>query len=286
MTRIALALIGAVLVVAPSAASFSSAGTPWPVTRITVWNDTAYRIPLHQAMESWNAVGTRVTLVPAVRRSAARIVVQLLPARSAAERVGVGTIGWTPGTQGRVAVQAGLGLRAAAAALAHELGHVLGLGHEERACSVMSSSLELTPARAGCPIARCSTLSQCLVQPDDAEGLRDLYERRLPALLPQGVQGATARPVGATGASIEVAWRSPLDGPGAAVLVRAERGRCPTTPYSSPLERTGSLQLRRGVSQRVVLPVSASGTWCAGIWVQDAATLLVGKPSYARLTIR
>lgn len=285
MRRIALAAIGAVLVVVPSAASFSSAGTPWPVARITVWNDTGYRAPLRQAMEAWNAVGTRVTLVPAARRSTARIVVGLLPAGSVGERIGVGTVGWAPGAQGRVAVQPGLGPRAAAIALAHELGHVLGLGHEERACSVMSSSLELERTRAGCSIARCPTLSRCLVQSDDAEGLRDLYERRLPALLPQRVQAVTARPVGVSGAQIEVAWRSPLDGAGAAVLVRAERGRCPTTPYRSPLERTGSLPLRRGHPQRAVLPVSGSGTWCAGIWVQDGATLLVGPPTYARLTV-
>jgi hypothetical protein len=280
--RIALVAIGAVLVVAPSAASFSSAGTPWPVTRITVWNDTPYRTPLREAMASWNAVGARVTFAPAARRSTAHVVVGLLPAGATAERVGVGTVGWTAGAPGRVAVQGGLGQREASAVLAHELGHVLGLGHEQRACSVMSSPLAVARRSADCRIARCPILSRCLVQPDDAEGLRDLYERRLPALLPQRVRGAAAHPVGRS--MIELAWRSPLEGPGAGVLVRAERGRCPTTPYGSPLERTGLVPLRRGASQRAALPIS-SGTWCAGIWVQDAATLLVGPPAYVRLTV-
>ena len=171
MRRIALAAIGAVLVVVPSAASFSSAGTPWPVARITVWNETGYRAPLRQAMEAWNAVGTRVTLAPAARRSTARIVVGLLPASSAEERIGVGTVGWAPGAQGRVAVQPGLGPRAAAMALAHELGHVLGLGHEERACSVMSSSLELERTRADCPIARCPDGNEDCVRCDAGDEL-------------------------------------------------------------------------------------------------------------------
>jgi hypothetical protein len=42
--------------------------------------------------------------------------------------------------------------------------------------------------------------------------------------------------------------------------------------------------LRGGGALRAALPIS-SGTWCAGIWVQDAATLLVGPPAYVRLTV-
>lgn len=285
MIRAALAALVAALVVAQPATSYSAAGTPWPVTRISVWNETPYRAPLAQAMAAWNAVGTRVTLVPAPRRSVARVVVTLLPRGSSGADVGQATLGWTPATQGKVEVQRGLGPRVAAAVLAHELGHVLGLGHEERGCSVMAGTVSVDRPRAGCRIARCAKLEACLVTRDDAEGLRDLYERRLPALRPRGVEGASARVIGSGGPFLELAWTSPLAGPGAAVLVRAERGRCPTTPYGAPLARTGSIPLERGALQSAALPLSRSGAWCAGLWVQEASSFLTGPPVYVRIAV-
>lgn len=285
MIRVALAALVAALVVAQPATSYSAAGTPWPVTRIAVWNETPYRAPLTQAMAAWNGVGTRVTLVPAPRRSAARVVVTLLPRGSSGGDVGQATLGWTPATQGKVEVQRGLGPRVAAAVLAHELGHVLGLGHEERGCSVMAGTVAVERQRAGCRIALCARLEACLVTRDDAEGLRDLYERRLPALRPPGVEGASARVVRSGGPFLELAWTSPLAGPGAAVLVRAERGRCPTTPYGAPLARTGSIPLERGALQSAALPLSRSGAWCAGLWVQESSSFLTGPPVYVRIAV-
>jgi hypothetical protein len=283
--RLALAALVAALVVAQPATPYSAAGTPWPVTRITVWNETPYRAPLAQAMAAWNGVGTRVTLVPAPQRSAARVVVTLLPPGAAGDDVAQATLGWTPTAQGKVEVRPGLGARVAAAVLAHELGHVLGLGHEERGCSVMAGTVAVERSRAGCRIAQCPKVEACLVTRDDAEGLRDLYERRLPALRPRSVEAASVRVVRSAGSFLELAWTSPLAGPGAAVLVRAERGRCPATPYRTPLARTGSLPLERGARQSAALPLPGPGAWCAGLWVQESSSLLTGPPVYVRVAV-
>ncbi|MGL6279652.1 MAG: M57 family metalloprotease [Gaiella sp.] len=283
---VALALLLGALVLAQGASSYTSAGTPWPVTRLSVWNDTPYRTALTRAMASWNAVGTRIQLVPAERRSAARVVVALLPEGASSTHAGTGTVGWAPAQRGKVEIRAGLSDRAAAAVLTHELGHVLGLGHEEGGCSVMSATVNVERPRPGCPIARCARLEECLVQPDDAEGLRHQYGNRLQALRPLGVDGVTARVLRAGGAYLEVSWRSPEAGPGTAVLVRAESGRCPSSPYGTPLTRTGSVALLRGVVQSAALPVHRPGRWCTGVWVQEGVSFLVGPPTYVRSTVR
>ena len=58
---------------------------------------------------------------------------------------GSATVGYT-GIRSTVMLAHGLGSAAASALAAHELGHVLGLGHETHACSVMTPVIEIGAA--------------------------------------------------------------------------------------------------------------------------------------------
>ena len=123
-------------------------------------------------MWAWNHTGADVRLVGARDRRRADVVVRY----GATSEQGQATVGYS-GARSTVMLAHGLGPAAASALAAHELGHVLGLGHETHACSVMTPVIEIGAAST-CRIATCRVLRRCLVQADDAAGLRALYGRR------------------------------------------------------------------------------------------------------------
>ena len=229
-------------------------------------------------MAAWNGVGTRVALVPAPRRSAARVVVTLLPRGSAGADVGQATLGWTParpgegrGAAGPGSTCRGRGARARARARPRPRARAAGLlgdgrnGRRRRP----TSRLPDRPVRQARGLSRDARRRGGAARPVRATAARSA---------PRGVEGVSARVVRSDGSFLELAWTSPLAGPGGAVLVRAERGRCPTTPYGVPLARTGSIPLERGALQSAALPLSRSGAWCAGLWVQESTSFLTGPP--------
>lgn len=278
--RLAL-LVGTVaaLLGAGVAGGAETAATPWPVTRILVWNETQYRQAGLEAIAAWNAVGTRVTLAPARTRGAARVVISYLGGTTERSKLGEGTLGWSPSARGDVRVAPGLGHRLAAAVIAHELGHVLGLGHRAAGCSVMRAVVEVDLPRDPCGVARCTPVSACLVQPVDAAALVDLYEHRLPTLVPREPLDVSVRVAGRASGVVGVHWRSPLAGPGNAVLVRAAQGRCPTNPYAEPIARTSVVPLARGAQQEAWVAVTGPGRWCVAVWVQDQRSFLTSRPA-------
>jgi predicted Zn-dependent protease len=170
--RAALGLAVAALLLAPAAHGWAQEGQRWPGATVSVWNATEYSANLRDAMWAWNHAGADIRLVAARDRRSADVLLRY----GAASEQGQAVVGYS-GARSTVLLAHGLGPAAASALAAHELGHVLGLGHETHACSVMTPVIEIGTA-SRCSIATCRVLRRCLVQPDDAAGLRALYGRR------------------------------------------------------------------------------------------------------------
>jgi hypothetical protein len=163
------------LVLAPLASGFHIEGERWPGPTISIWNTTAYAVPVLDAERAWNASPAAVRFVPAADRDTADVVVRY----GAPHAQGQASVGYGPGSS-TVTLPRGLGRMVSTTLAAHELGHVLGLGHENKGCTVMAAVVKVG-ASATCRIATCKVIWRCLVQRDDANGAIALYGRRAAA---------------------------------------------------------------------------------------------------------
>src|SRR6059058_6711778 len=136
------ALVGAALVAAvaaPSADSFRLEGGRWPTATITYYNEVpAYSWAVDTAAYAWNTSGARVQFVKSSRRDA-RVLVGIrwfkIAGDAHVQRVNRRFVG------AQVGIQSGQDRYTMALVVTHELGHVLGLDHEDGVCATMNSRL-------------------------------------------------------------------------------------------------------------------------------------------------
>ena len=285
-------------------AAFRTHGEPWPDGFIPYYNaahDQAWAVK--QAVNAWNTSGARVRFVP-VTRSSAKLVIEYAPTRSC--KRAEATVGHTTRSVVRIwssrAVSASCSPAFAAGAMAHELGHVLGLTHEDRGCAVMNSAGSARgPARCE-PVERWEWRCR-LLEHDDVAGAVAIYGGRA------SVRPAVACPIYAAIAPPRVDYATLDSG---IVTVRLQRPASPRIPtqLSAALRSEEAYAIAWGkescptridlrTANRYVWPrgadgvveisrraPGAAGRHCLSIWAVDSFVRPSDRPATVNVDVR
>ena len=172
--KVAASIVAAVaaFTVVPGSSAFQLEGGRWPTSTITYYNEVpAYSWAVDTAAYAWNTSGARVRFLKGSRRDADVLIgirwfkvagdasVQRVNGRFVSARVGI---------------RSGQDRYTMALVITHELGHVLGLDHEDGVCATMNSLLvNYHPEHCG---AAPSGRWVCrLLRSDDVRGALALY---------------------------------------------------------------------------------------------------------------
>ena len=265
----------------PAAAPIGSAaavigGTRWPgrgTARITYFSSSENRWPVAQAVAAWNSSGARVRFVPVPRPRAQVVISDSTAARSDSYVAGFASIGYVYPGGGYVHLSRLAHPRrphySMAGVATHELGHVLGLDHEDGGCATMNSTLWSACAERPCR----------LLERDDIRGAIKLYGGRArmvrPGFCPKPPSQirATGDP-NAYGVSLE--WRNPggpfFDG----VQVARGKDKCPGRPKPGTGFGRSSTDKPGAAARFVDRDYSSgerllTGRYCYGFWAGSAA---------------
>jgi hypothetical protein len=160
------------IVVPSSAGAFRLEGGRWPTATITYYNEVpAYAWAVDSAAYAWNTSGARVRFLKSSRRDA-KVLVGIRwykAAGDASVQTRKGRI-----VSAKVGIQNGQDRYTMALVVAHELGHVLGLDHEDRVCATMNSTLVENHTEQ-CPAAPQGMWICRLLRTDDVRGAVKLY---------------------------------------------------------------------------------------------------------------
>jgi hypothetical protein len=220
--RVALTLAVLAAALPASAHAYAIAGSPWPEHKVGYYNaDAELSDAVSMAVRAWNGSGIDVRFVRTTR-SRAHVVIRRGDVRGTISRAesgfdsgacsGVADIGRQPRYERASVVldRRCSGLIVSSEVVAHELGHVLGLGHAQGTCSVMSATpYALCQHRPRAWQFRCGYLER-----DDLRGAARLYggrTRKVKAFCPvwDPPKPPTDLTVTKSGTLIQLSWINP-----------------------------------------------------------------------------
>lgn len=288
---ITLAIVA--LVAVPSGTAYVPGGKPWPGGIIRYYNAAADQAwPVARAVWVWNHSGARVRFVPSTR-SDAQLVIEHFPHGRCVGHA-TGTLGYSPQARIRLPrIDESSSLcnsYSSAHAVAHELGHVLGLTHEARGCALMNPTGSWRGASL-CAPAEQWTWRCGLLEEDDVRGAVALYGGRVTATARDcPIYSAMAAPlrlvaaprpdqfgIGLRFARPEApllpAFLAKLAGSRGGWGFASEQNRCPT---ESTVAQRYRWSVRPGQEVEIIdRSRTQPGSYCYAVWAFDG----LGRPS-------
>jgi hypothetical protein len=177
--RATLAALLLAVVFVPTAGAYRLEGGRWPTNTIRYYNEVpAYNWAVDTAAYAWNTSGARVQFLKSSRRKA-DVLIGIrwfkIAGEARIQRMGGRIVG------AQVGIRSGQDRYVMALVIAHELGHVLGLDHEDDICATMNSRLDVDHSEhCGAPPPGMWVCR--LLRADDVRGAVSLY-------------GGTVRPI-------------------------------------------------------------------------------------------
>jgi hypothetical protein len=179
MKAILVALLLA-LALAPAADAYRLEGGRWPTTTITYYNEVpGYTWAVDSAAFAWNSSGARVQFLKSPTPRNVDVLIGVRWFKLAGEARLQRLAGRIVGAQ--IGIRNGQDRYTMALVLTHELGHVLGLDHEDGVCATMNSRLAVNHSEH-CPAPPQGMWVCRLLRADDVRGAVSLY-------------GGTVRPI-------------------------------------------------------------------------------------------
>ncbi|MGE5274933.1 MAG: hypothetical protein ACM3QU_14375 [Verrucomicrobiota bacterium] len=295
-------VVSTFVLLAGTAGAYVAEGVPWPGGVVRYYNaapDQAWAVK--RAVDAWNSSGARIQLI-AVPPSQADVRIEHF-SRVSCTINSEATVGYTRTARiwifRRDDTSPYCNAYVAAEALAHEFGHVLGLGHETRVCAAMNSRGTLQGPDL-CPKARRWQWRCRLLTADDVAGAIALYGgTATPPTSPRncdlyrGIGMPTGLRVDTTSVSHEfrIGFRRPFSVTVPTFLstqvaqtesfVMASSSSCPTDPYEFR-RRLWSAPPGATEQTHLMLP---SGVTCISVWAVDSFGRPSGRPAMLRVQV-
>jgi hypothetical protein len=282
----------AIATCATIANAYVIAGTPWPGGYVPYHVDApGLRSAVDAAAARWNRSGAKIRLVD-VPAAKASIQVRKLPPAKCLGVVGQAPVGYEPGQVGTIYLQPRCGSLQLIPIAAHELGHVLGFGHDTVHCSVMTPVEGNRPKSCGGVAALPWEYDCKVLEATDVAGAVKLYGGTakpiantfpwcpyLPTPPPATSATAVAFPASSL-ATTSIHWTDPASASLRQVLVNRRADTCPSypsVPNVSPISIRPGSPIRRGVTVAYRVGKAGSqtaldtdslepGTFCYAVW--------------------
>jgi hypothetical protein len=298
-----LLAVAMLLAATVSAGAYRIGGWKWPTHTITYYNAApASAHAVADAVRAWNTSGARIHFV-ATSRSHASVVIASMSTAEARGELGLATLGWappgflTPSPSGRTQAhgdhvwlvppsQTGdLPAYALAQVAAHELGHIIGLGHELHRCATMNASVG-----EHCPLPQPWQQRCRILEADDIRGAIALYGGHVGPLGPEfcDVAELPGPPIGLAATItdplngiVQLSWTNPagvtigstpvqINGRATvgSYIVNGAQGSCP--PPSMTSDYFGGAATRAGEIVSTTVQATSPGSWCFTVTIVDS----------------